>query len=266
MPVPASRGSATWATASSYRSNERSEGNESRPSELAALSGVAPSQSPGATRSRPPDCCRSVVVLVRAHELLDAAAGDRLGHVHDPARGIDLDRMREGELARVVPGTADAGRHRAEGAVDDPDGVVPQVGVVDPVLVAVRRQRQIARALGSQVSVRHERGGVHRNVALEVAHLVEDPDLAVRAIAGIDEAVLAQHHAVRMAAIVTWSRTRCRRATPDARRPPLAHEGPGGIEDDDAVVAVPVGNVDVATLPGDGIRIRIDTEVRGVVQ
>src|SRR2546421_31424 len=47
---------------------------------------------------------------------------------------------------------------------------------------------------------------------------------------------------------------------------PLAHERAGSIENGDAVVPIAVGDVDVASLAGDRIRIGIHSEVRRIVE
>ena len=81
------------------------------------------------------------------------------------------------------------------------------------------------------------------------------------AVAGVHQAVAANHHAVRMPAAPL-----AELAGSVARRTPLPQVVAVAVKHDDTVVAVAVGNVDRPRFAGDRIGIRVDRKVRRRVQ
>ncbi len=99
------------------------------------------------------------------------------------------------------------------------------------------------------------------------ASLLEDLDAVIGAIADIDKVVIAEDDAMRMTAASSSERALgAALAGGRASRAPLADILPGGVEDDDAVVAIAVGDIDVAACSADRADAGIDRDVRGFVQ
>src|SRR6516165_8737921 len=255
-----------------------------------------------------------LTALFYRHELLDAAAGDRLGKV-DIALRIDCGRVAIGEMTCVVPGTRDdpadpeGAEHGCRCLVQQPHVVVVQIDIDDDFLAGGALGREIID-IGPEIYVgrsRRERpqngGGVLRCGVLErivpdngdvgrrglagieadidyflrraqrlgiagrrggAATAIEHQNSAIRTIARIDIPVIAENDTMRVAATTgseRLGRTRLAvawHAVDHACRAPLAivligFTSVSSLVDDDAVVAVAVGNVDVSRRAGDRI-------------
>src|SRR5262249_5004776 len=75
---------------------------------------------------------------------------------------------------------------------------------------------------------------------LQIAHFIEDLDSILAAVAGIDESIITEDDAMRMATVTSGELTRT-----VAHAAPLAQVGSFAVEDHHSVIAVAVCNVDV---------------------
>src|SRR5215813_756807 len=140
----------------------------------------------------------------------------------DAALRVDGEAMGLIEFAGVGSRAAEIAEDFAADTLHDLDARVVLVDHKHQALLAVARE--IDRDRGSAAVVDpggHRRPG-HVEAALKLAHLVEDADLAVAAVAHVDGAVVGHGHAVHRLV---------------AFRNPLAHEIATGVEYGDLRVA-----------------------------
>ena len=166
--------------------------------------------------------------------------------------------MQEGEVASHVTRTPEAredgaGRARERrGVVELPEDFIAAVRVEQEGLAPVGREGDVP---GGPDRRRVGAGAwLDGNDALELAELVEDLHAIVLTIAHVHQAVIAEHDAVRMAAVAGPELPRA-----FARLTPLPQVAALLVEDGDAEVPVTVRDIDVAVG-------RIDRDVGGLVQ
>ena len=217
--------------------------------------------------------------------------------------------MPEGKLAGIVAGTwrqtttPEGANRDATGLVDDPSVVVTEVDI-DDVFLGHRATAGDGVPGGPEVDVTGACAGLENRIAfgrrrtgkvvdiddaLRVAQrlrsvdrgfsatFLEGLDAIVGAIADINQAVVAQHHAVRVAATGMSEGTARARIgaigalVVHAVLAPLAHvvvshASVAGAKDDNAVIAVAVRDVDVTPGTRDRSDVRIDAHIRGFVK
>src|SRR3954470_17885055 len=177
-------------------------------------------------------------------EFLDALSGIDLGGI-DVALGIDRHGVNPVELAGVAAVVPEAAGHAAVLALQHADLVVLAVGAEQITLLGVGPDCDIPhRAIAERVLLVEPFGH-------EAAVLLEHLDAVVDAVADIDKAVIGDLDAMhRIAELLRHRRFRIiggllvvvRRL---AVSPPVPLVGAGGgVEHDDAAVAVAVGDVD----------------------
>src|SRR6478672_3099141 len=178
-------------------------------------------------------------------ELLDTLSGVDLSGI-DVALGIDRHGVDPMELSGVAAAAAKTAGHGAVLALDDPDLIVLAVGTQQIGLLRVGPDRDVPhRAVAERVLLEEP-------LLDEAAVLLEHLDTVVDAVADIDQPVIGELHAMhgigellrhRRLGIVRRLLGIIRRLAVGAPMP-LVGAG-GGVEHDDAPVAVAVGDVDL---------------------
>src|SRR5712691_1503367 len=152
----------------------------------------------------------------------------------DAALRVDGEAVGLVEFAGVGSGAAEIAEDFAAATLHDLDARVVLVDHEHQALLAVAREVDRDRGAAAVVDPGGHRRRGHVEAELKLAHLVEDADLAVAAVAHVDGAVVGHGHAVHRLV---------------AFRDPLAHELATGVEYGDlrvAGVVLTVGDVDIA--------------------
>src|SRR5262245_28102603 len=202
--------------------------------------------------------------LPLGNELLQAATIDGFTRVQIAFR-VEGDHVQEREVTGVVSlaaETAEDGRNLpwTHLPIKNPQHLVPGVDVEEVSLVAVSGERNVQSRshrlpAGSPVGSGYISGSeLDRNDLDQGPHLVENLDPVVPAITDVQQPFHTHDHAVRMPAA-----DRGELSGAGARRAPLPQILAGGIEHDDAMVAVAIGDVDV-------VRHRIDGDIGRVIE
>src|SRR5437773_3541896 len=186
----------------------------------------------------------SVTIAIGAavDEFLDATAADRFARVQIAFR-VDGHHVQEGEVSGHVPGPPEPIEDRVRRpeergpVVEDPHDLVSAVGLVHESLLPVGREIDVPCGPGGP---ERSRAGDDRNGSHEGAVLLIDIDPIVAAIARVHKPVLADHDAMRMAAIAGGELAGTR-----AHAAHLAQVCPVPVKDRHAVVAVAVRDVDI---------------------
>src|SRR5688572_26906900 len=134
-----------------------------------------------------------VVPLLRWFKFLDAAAPVGIGDV-DTAVRVDGEAVAVREVSELVSGTAEAGKKRAARVIEYVDLLISAIHHVEILLSAVRRKPGPPR--GAALVRQCRRSGAHPDVALEVAHLVENLHAIALAVADVDEPLVADRNAM----------------------------------------------------------------------
>src|SRR6185312_17247511 len=176
-------------------------------------------------------------------ELLQAAPLVGLGRI-DVALRVDGDAVDREPLARLPAAVAEAGEDLHAGAIEDVDLLVLAVGQEQVLLLRILRERDVPHRSVA------ERRPLDEHFLHERSVRLEDLDAVVRPIADVDEAVVRQLRAVHRRSELLDRRhlgivvAEVRVLGLVAVRAPVALELAGfGVDDDDALVAVAVGDV-----------------------
>src|SRR5713101_5286706 len=188
------------------------------------------------------------VVSFNGHEFLNATTADRFAQEHVALR-IEHNRVQEGELACVMPGSAESREDRPGGTVEGPKNLVSTIDVEHEGLLSILRERDVPRrSSGILPPPRHDVDDSQR-LAHAIGRLpctvgwvfLEHLDAIAAAIAGVNQPCVAEHYAVGMSAVI-----RLELARPKAGVPPLPQEHAVPVEYHHAVVAVAICDIDVA--------------------
>src|SRR3984885_507750 len=168
--------------------------------------------------------------------------------------------MEEREFAGVVAGASKAAQDAPALMIENPQHLVAGVDDIHVFLPGIARKGDVQSRpdrFAPGRSVRRRRiGGSRFDVddAFHAAGLVEDFDPVVAAVADIEQPLAIKLGAMGMASANDSKETAIRPGVA-----PLAQELALGVEDDDAMVAIAVGAIDIAV-------VRIDCDVGGFVE
>ena len=218
------------------------------------------------------------VVALGVRELLHAASVDRFAGV-DIALRVDRVAVQVRELTGLMSRLTQVRDDRAEQPIHRVHDLVPAVDLEKVGLVRVIGEAEVPRRTGGaeprhavdsqrHAGARYDRNDAHRQ-AVRVAALGEDFNAVIRAVANVDQPVVATDDAVRMATVARRKlaeRVSQRVVHRSRDAAPLAQVRADRAEHHDAMVTVAIGDVDAAALSRDRVRSRIDPNVGRLVK